>query len=424
MSRNRRARLLPEQRQGACRKEGQAIRNDETGGVKTDPSVVPPDHNRTKQTEGKSRLMQARLQARADQRIGHKQPEISVIIPTYNRRATLASCLAALDAQSLSKDLYEVIVIDDGSTDGTQELCQGLSLPFPFIYLRQNNAGAGAARRLGTEAAHGTYLLLFNDDTIAARGLLAEHRRAQHECAPEKCAVLGDFRYFREALKRALTSFLATRPFLFPQVSLKPGLYRQSSYFIASNLSLRRDAVLKAGSFDPQFRVAEDTELGVRLEQRGYRVLYHPQALAWHDHLLFTTANLIDRARRYALPDLLLFNKHPGLLGAGRGPFGRLDDNWAARTRDSLDRSRPQVAELTKAIAQFDAIDFAPLRSIGKGREVVAEMVMKTFEQIIPKVHWFHLFDEFLRRYNVERDLRGNALPTASQAKTEALCLR
>jgi len=157
---------------------------------------------------------------------GSAQPQISVVIPTFNRCAVLASCLAALEQQSLAKDRFEVIVVDDGSSDGTERLCQGLRMPFPLVYLRQANAGAGAARKVGTEAARGEHLLLFNDDTIATPNLLAEHLRVQREHAHDKCAVLGHFRYPRHSSKRALTSFFATRRFLFPQAFLEPGLYR------------------------------------------------------------------------------------------------------------------------------------------------------------------------------------------------------
>jgi GT2 family glycosyltransferase/glycosyltransferase involved in cell wall biosynthesis len=335
-------------------------------------------------------------------------PDISVIIPTYNRCGVLASCLAALEEQSLAKERFEVVVIDDGSTDGTQRLCQGLSMSFPLVYLRQSNAGAGAARRSGSEAARGKYLLFFNDDTLAVPELLAEHLRAQREYGQQKCAVLGDFRYPVQARKRALTCFLATRPFLFPQVNMSPGLYRECAYFIASNLSIWRQAVLEVGSFDPRFRVAEDTELGVRLEQEGYRIRYHPQALAWHDHLTFTTADLLNRARAYAPADLLLFTKHPRLLGSGTGPFGKLDDDWAAKTRGFLDESRSRMAEFTKAIARFDNLDFAPLFSIGNGRETEAGIVLRTFDQIIPQVHWFYLFESVLelRREGVKEPSR------------------
>jgi GT2 family glycosyltransferase len=341
-------------------------------------------------------LTAASQKSRAKQRRHREFPEISVIIPTYNRSAVLVSCLAALEQQSLAKERFEVIVIDDGSTDGTEQFCRGLSMPFPLVYLRQSNTGAGAARKLGSEVAQGKYLVLLNDDTLAAPGLLREHLRAQHEYALKKCAVLGDFRYTAAASKRALTSFFATRPFLFPQVCMKRGFYRECRYFITCNLSIPRQVVLEVGSFDPQFRVAEDTELGARLEQKGYRILYRPKALAWHDHLTFTTADLIKRARGYASANLLLFEKHPRLLGSGTGPFGRLDDDWAAKIKDCLDRTRCEVAELTKALTRFDTLDFTPLFSIRNGEVTEAELVLRTFDQIVPPVHWFHLFEKLL----------------------------
>ena len=329
-------------------------------------------------------------------RRGARRPDISVIIPTYNRCAVLASCLAALRRQSLAKDRFEVVVVDDGSTDGTERLCQGLTMSYPLVYLRQTNAGAGAARKLGSQVAKGEYLLLFNDDTMATPDLLAEHLRAQREHAQEKCSVLGRFCYPREACKRALTSFFAQRPFLFPQLIMTAGFYRESHYFIACNLSIQREAVLRVGSFDPQFRVAEDTELGARLEQQGYRVLYHPDALAWHDHLIFTTADLLKRARDYAPANLLLFKKHPRLLGSGTGPFGRLDADWAAKTKNCLDQCGGQVAEWTQALARFDRLDFASLFSLCNGGLTEAERVLRAFDQIVPRVHWFHLLERLL----------------------------
>ena len=338
------------------------------------------------------------------------QPDLSVIIPTYNRYAVLASCLTALRQQSLAPERFEAIVVDDGSSDGTERLCRGLRMPFPLVYLRQTNAGAGAARKVGTEAARGEYLLLFNDDTIATPNLLAEHLRVQLEHAHDKCALLGHFRYPRHSSKRALTSFFATRRFLFPQAFLEAGLYHDPAYFIGCNLSVRREAVLSVGSFDPELRVAEDTELGIRLAQQRYGILYHPGALAWHDHLTFTAADLIGRARLYAPADILLFKKHPHLLGSGRGPFGKFDADWAAKTKDSLEQSRRQITEWTQAIARFDHLDFAPLFSLRNGEVTEAELVLRAFDQIVPQVYWFYLFERILELREEAVSLQPSAI--------------
>jgi hypothetical protein len=94
-----------------------------------------------------------------------------------------------------------------------------------FHYLQQQNAGAGAAPRLGVENARGQYLLLINDGTIASRELLGKHPEAHRAHANEKLAVLGSFTYSEAAKNRALTWFLTRHPFLFPQATLKPGIY-------------------------------------------------------------------------------------------------------------------------------------------------------------------------------------------------------
>jgi hypothetical protein len=98
--------------------------------------------------------------------------------------------------------------------------------------------------------ARGKYLGLFNDDTIASPELLAEHWKA-HQGRPDmRQCVLEDFRFPPAAQDRALTRFLTQKPFLFPQVMLKAGEYWEYTYVVTCNLSVKRDAVLAAGSFD------------------------------------------------------------------------------------------------------------------------------------------------------------------------------
>jgi len=328
------------------------------------------------------------------------RPDLSLVIPTYNRCGTLGTCLANLAVQSLPADRFEVIVVDDGSTDGTEKLCRAFPRFFSLEYIRQQNAGAGAARRVGVAKARGEYLLLINDDTIATPNLLTEHLRLQGEHRREKIAVLGNFPYPGEARERALTHFLSTHPFLFPQVSLGPGLHSKNAYFIACNLSVSRDAVLGVGSFDPLFRVAEDTELGVRLRAAGYRVLYHPQALAIHDHLGMTADDLRRRAENYGCNQLLLFRKHPRLLGNGTGPFGRLDLGAIQRIRDSVERQRDAAQAGLQALEKLDHFDLTPYYQTRNGERSPADEITDTVARIVPVVFWFFLYKGFLAAWN------------------------
>jgi hypothetical protein len=182
----------------------------------------------------------------------------SVIIPTFNRQAVLKECLDALALQTMRPEMFAVIVVDDGSTDETEQFCRKFQPDYSFQYLRQLNAGAGAARRRGVQHARGKYLLPFNDDTISAPDLLAEHWKAHHDRQDARQCVLGDFRFPAAAQQRALTRFLTQSSFFFPQVMLRAGKYWEYTYLLTCNLSVKRDTVLAAGSFDARFRVAED----------------------------------------------------------------------------------------------------------------------------------------------------------------------
>src|SRR5271163_2473834 len=174
-------------------------------------------------------------------------PPFSVIIPSYNREAVLKECLDALARQSVRPEIFEVIVVDDGSADGTEQFCRNFQPNYSFQYLRQLNAGAGAARRRGVQHACGEYLLLFKDDTISAPELLAEHWKAQQSHPDLRQCVLGDFRFPPAAQQRALTRFLTQSSFFFPQATLRAGEYWESTYVVTCNLSVRREAVLAVG---------------------------------------------------------------------------------------------------------------------------------------------------------------------------------
>jgi hypothetical protein len=265
--------------------------------------------------------------------------------------------------------------------------------------LRQPNQGAGAARRAGVEAASGEFLLLCNDDTIAASNLLVEHLAFHRSRPKENWAVLGQFRYSEDVCKSALSLFVNTSAFFFPQSTLNAGDVCDQAYFVTCNLSARRRAVLEAGNFDPAFRVAEDTELGTRLAQRGVRVIYHPAARAWHEHARFTTADLIRRAQAYGLANWKLFQKHPHLLGSGSGPFGVLSEGDRLRIQKHVGETRLAAASGITALERLDTIDFRTLfRDSHNGPQSAKDLIQKVSE-IVPVIYWHCLFETFLQHW-------------------------
>ena len=331
----------------------------------------------------------------ASQRRQSGGPLFSVIVPTYNRLPILRRCLAALEAQTLPSTHFEVIVIDDGSSDATQELLTQYRPPFLFHYLRQKNSGTGAARRNGVAHASGEYLLLMNDDTICDRDLLKEHLQVHRKYASERWAVLGNFEYPSAARHRALTRYFCVEPFMFPQVSMEEACPYGYSHFITCNLSIRRDAVVDAGSFDSTYKLSEDTELGIRLFEQGYRVFYHPDAHAFHDHLPYPARNLIRRARVYGEDYFYMFGRHPRVMTEWAMPvkLTGMDEENAIRILAYVEEHRHQVEQAVEAVERWDSVDFEPLLA---DQAETASMVLRLLQQAVPAIHWFYLFETML----------------------------
>jgi GT2 family glycosyltransferase len=329
----------------------------------------------------------------------------SVIVPTYNRLPILRKCLAAMEAQTLPSDAFEVIVIDDGSSDGTQEMLTDYHPPFHFQYLRQTNSGTGAARRNGVAHASGEYLLLMNDDTICDPDLLEQHLRTQTKYGRERWAVLGDFEYPAEARQRALTQYFCVEPFMFPQVSMEAACPYGYSHFITCNLSVRRDAVVEAGSFDSTYKLSEDTELGIRLYEMGYRVLYHPEAHAFHDHLPYPARNLVRRARVYGADYFHMFGRHPRVMKEWAMPVNLtgMDEQNAVRILQYVEEHRHDVEQAVEALERWDSVAFDPLLA---DHADTAAMVLNLFRQAVPAIHWFYLLETMLQTMIQELGLR------------------
>jgi GT2 family glycosyltransferase len=355
--------------------------------------------------EARRRVIAQTPQALRAKRKQQNGPRFSVIVPTYNRLPILTKCLAEMEAQTLPSNDFEVIVIDDGSSDGTQEALRKYHPPFRFQYLRQTNSGTGAARRNGVAHASGEYLLLMNDDTICDRDLLEQHLRTQTKYRSERWAVLGNFEYPGEARRRALTQYFCVEPFMFPQVSMEAGCPYGYSHFITCNLSVRRDAVLEAGSFDPTYKLSEDTELGIRLQEMGYRVLYHPEAHALHDHLPYPARNLIRRARVYGADYFYMFGRHRRVMKEWAMPVNltEMDEQNAIRILHYIEAHRQEVEEAVEALERWDSVDFEALLA---DHAVTAATVLNLFRQAVPAIHWFYLFETMLHTMIRELGLR------------------
>ncbi|MEO0652009.1 MAG: glycosyltransferase family A protein, partial [Planctomycetota bacterium] len=214
------------------------------------------------------------------------EPDLSVVIPTHGRPRELRQCVLALEQQSLGTDRFEVIVVDDGSATPATEALAGLSPSFPLEVLRQNNAGACAARNLGNTRARAGIVVYFNDDALPLTDCLERHLTLQR-ADREGHAVMGRFPLHPNVRSTPFQHLIDTTNLLFAHPLMKSGVLYHGAAWCTGNLSVRRSVLEASGGFGAGLWFAEDCELGYRLERdQGLRIRYDRQAVALHDHEL------------------------------------------------------------------------------------------------------------------------------------------
>jgi GT2 family glycosyltransferase/glycosyltransferase involved in cell wall biosynthesis len=243
---------------------------------------------------------------------------VSVIVPTHNRKEKLLACLDALARQSVLPQEFEVVVVDDGSTDGTGEALEGRRFPFCLRVYRQDGGGPGAARNLGIEQAAGELVLFIGDDILADERLLEEHLLA-HAVNPDPGgAILGRIDWPEAVTPNAVMEYVCGDGMLQFAYTLIPKLATLDyTFFYTSNISLKRQFLLDAADagvrFDPCFHHAafEDSEFAFRLTPRGLRIRYAERARAFHDHWM-DLDSFAARELHAGEMAVVYYRKHPG----------------------------------------------------------------------------------------------------------------
>ena len=213
---------------------------------------------------------------------GTAAPLLSAVVCTYNRAELLATVLESLCRQSLPREQFEIVVINDGSTDDTEATVRSFEGRLPLRYLFQRNAGLAAAKNHGLFASRGDVVLFVDDDDVATETLLEEHVKTHRKYPAEQYAVLGYTRLSPEIATKPLMHFVVeVGCFLFYYVNLKSGELLDYTFFWGGRSSCKRSLLLEYGVFNPVFRFGcEDIELGYRLSKQGLRVVYNEQAVS------------------------------------------------------------------------------------------------------------------------------------------------
>jgi len=236
-----------------------------------------------------------------------KIKKVSIIIPTHNQKDTLAKTLDYLILQDYPRDQYEIIVVDDGSTDATQEMVKSkMGSKIGLRYLYQKQRGPHFARNLGIEKARSEIIIFVDSDIFTPPNFISEHVKFHQKLGDVVVSgptvrtdnldnVFGDMN--RRKFKKLFLDF-------------------SGPSFITSNLSVKRKFLIRVGGFDEEFTGFgwHDWELGLRLKKLGLKAKRNINALVYHykkNINLSDLPSLCKKKREQGRNAVLYYKKHP-----------------------------------------------------------------------------------------------------------------
>jgi glycosyltransferase involved in cell wall biosynthesis/peptidoglycan/xylan/chitin deacetylase (PgdA/CDA1 family) len=272
----------------------------------------------------------------------------SIVIPTYQRRDLVVKTVTALERQEMTD--FEVIVVIDGSTDGTGEALRRLEVAFPMTVIEQPNMGRAAAVNAGARAARGEVLLFLDDDMEAHPRLLGEHEVALREGAQ---VVFGHLALHNESppnlmsdgIERWARSRLARLS--------APGARFAMDDYVTGQMSVSADVFRAVGGFDVSFTRnglfgGEDLDFGYRLARTGYRIVFKPEAISYQRYVV-DPEEVLRRGKESGRSQQELVLKHP---------------EWAAELGRDLRYKSLKSRLVGGALSLAPTIALRPLRAV------------------------------------------------------------
>ena len=284
---------------------------------------------------------------------------ISVVIPTYNRLPILQKSIEALERQRFTDDKidgYEIVIVDDGSTDRTLAwLAENKAQLLHVKVIEQNHKGAAAARNLGVQNAQGDTIVFIDSDLVVTESFLQCHADAlvkgEQDLKSDRLFTYG--------------AVINTNNFENPTSEPYKITDFSAAYFATGNVAIARNWLIKAGLFDTRFQLYgwEDLELGVRLKKLNLKLIKCPKAVGYHWHPAFSLEQIprmIEQEIERGKMGVVFYHKHPtfdvkmmiqmtilhrvlwGILSLG----GRLNERTLKPIMQwSIERHQPQLAE-------------------------------------------------------------------------------
>jgi len=233
--------------------------------------------------------------------------EVSIIIPVRNQKNSLSAALESLRRQIDRPRLFEIVICDDGSTDGCEEMIKKLRYPIFFKYVRNRiPLGRSANRNLGAEKSSGRFLIFFDGDMVPDAGYIESILKE----VDDSTVRLGEVKPPPGQSISRFEKYLYSRGRHKKQASSAeiPG-----RMFTSNNFAITRSLFSKMGGFDINFRDwgAEDIDFGLRLVSAGARLVYDGSAVTFHHHRR-RLDDVCRQFREFGLNSIgYLIEKHP-----------------------------------------------------------------------------------------------------------------
>ncbi|KQC11054.1 MAG: hypothetical protein APR54_11345 [Candidatus Cloacimonas sp. SDB] len=275
---------------------------------------------------------------------------ISVIVPVYNRAGEIDDFLASFLVQQETN--FEIIIVDDGSTDNLKQVIDRYSKDLAINYYFQQNQGPGAARNLGMSKASGDYFVFIDSDCTLApdyiKNLTASISRNDFDAFGGPDSYSQDFSPFLKAVNYSMTSFLGTGG-----ARGSKGKSVTKYYPRSFNMGIKREIFAKIGGMN-QLRHGQDMDFSNRIYQAGFRVKYLADVIVFH--------------KRRTSP--LRFFKQIFNWGVARINLGRIDKNMLKPVH-----SLPFLAVLGFILSLILALFFPFVRIILKIELLLAVLI-------------------------------------------------
>ncbi|MBX2816447.1 MAG: glycosyltransferase [Saprospiraceae bacterium] len=237
-------------------------------------------------------------------------PTYSFIVATYNRKDELLELLPSLEGQSHPAEDFELVLVDDGSIDGTAEMIEALETSYALQYHPQENQGPGPARNLGMSMAKGDYFIFVDSDCILPTDFLAKVHVFLSE-NPVDCFGGPDnahpsFSSFLKAVNYSMTSFLGTGGTRGSKTSVT------RFYPRSFNMGIKKEVYQKIGGMG-NLRHGQDMDYSMRVYQAGFDVALIPDAFVYHKRRS-NLRKFFKQVFNFGVARINLGRKYPSLL--------------------------------------------------------------------------------------------------------------